>query len=108
MKNNINLKSGILPDLSAFPDCEEKRQLINYAQKLEVYLGRYHNLSGEELIKHHDDTNEIWWQMNATMGKLVAKVINERKEWIRWTIDRLFSFLAILVSIIALVVSIIK
>ncbi len=31
---------SFLPDMSVFPDCEEKRQIENLAQKLELHINK--------------------------------------------------------------------
>ncbi len=48
---------AILPDLSAYPNYEEKRNLQNLNQKLELLQCDSHHEQAEEL---HNEANEIW------------------------------------------------
>lgn len=68
-------QSSILPDMKDFPDCEEKRHVANLAQKMELHLIKMKSdKTFDELQKLHEEANEMWWEMNAAMGALVASL----------------------------------
>jgi hypothetical protein len=94
-------KYDFLPDMSIFPDCEEKRRIENLAQKLELQLGE---MTPEKDMKELRVLNlrlsETWWEMNATMGALVAKLAKESKQDMRWKVSIILSSLALIISIL--------
>ena len=45
---------SFLPDLSVFPDCEEKRRIENLAQELELNLEKYTDTKNhDEIVRLH-------------------------------------------------------
>jgi hypothetical protein len=94
-------KFSFLPDMSIFPDCEEKRLIENLAQKLELQLGKMTpDKDMDEVRVLNNKASETWWKMNATMGALVAKVAKESKQDRKWKVSIILSSLALIISIL--------
>ncbi len=89
-------QSTLLPNMKSYPDCEEKRHLENLVQKLDLHLEKMNdkNKDFKEIQELHEKANEIWWEMNVTMGALIAKKKQYKKD-----------YLSIILSIIAIVVA---
>ncbi|MCE5319172.1 MAG: hypothetical protein LLG04_17645 [Parachlamydia sp.] len=98
-------QSSLLPNMKDFPDCEEKRHVINLAQKLELHLEKMTpDKSFDEIRKLHEESNEIWWEMNSTIGALIAKSSRDLKQDKRWLISLVLSIIALLVSLFSFVI----
>ncbi len=96
---------SFLPDMSAFPDCEEKRQIENLAQKLELQLSKMTPENGiNEIEVLHKEANELWWEMNTCMGALVTRTVKEAKQNKRWLLSLSLSVIAIILSIISIII----
>ncbi len=95
-------KFKYLPDMSKFPDCEEKRRVINLAQKLEIQLKKYTSENREKLEQIHEESNEIYWEINATMGALVAKKVDQTKHSQMWRVSLIISISALILSTISI------
>ena len=95
--------SEYLPDLSKIPDSEAKRKVENLAHEFEFLLEKLGigNLPDGELQKMHAEANKVWYSMNAQVGKLFEQE--------RGKLDANKKFyITILISIIALIISIIS
>ena len=75
----MNTTSTLIPDLSPYPDCEERRKIQNLGQKLEGLLAQYPQSDDEEIRKHHALVNETYWELNCALGSLLSKTF-EREQ----------------------------
>lgn len=65
-----------------------------------LQMGKIGKAHGEEFYAFHEEGNEIWWEMNVTMGALVARIAKERK----WIISLIISIISIVLFVISLVI----
>jgi len=97
-------KYNFLPDMSDYPDCEEKRIIMNLAQQLENKLVQ---MDGEQqnIDKYHEDANKIYWELNAKMGALCYKMKKEAIEAKRFVWPLILSIAAFIISLLALILN---
>lgn len=95
-----------LPDLTAFPDCEERRRVENLSQEMELLLQKQADTPDlVEAQKIHDRMNRIWFEANATVGALVARVAIEQRQTRRWRVETVVAYVALAVALLSLVLN---
>jgi len=102
-------KYKYLPDMSVYPDCQERREIENLAAKLELKMSDMVE-DKENLEKYSAECNEIWWTINAKMGALVDKKnqlldksLVEKKINKRWIWTTIIAGIALILSIVQLI-----
>lgn len=93
---------NLIPDLSSFPDCEERRRAEDLHQKLGILIADLHELDEPSLQTRWQEANKTWWEMNAMMGALIGKTMDLRRQRLRWIWSLTLSSVALLISLLSL------
>jgi len=95
-------KYDFLPDMSEYPDCEEKRIVMNLAQKLEIKLEDMFS-DKQKFDKYHREANEIYWELNAKMGTLCYKTRKDSFEKKKFVWPLIISIIAFVISLLTFI-----
>lgn len=110
--NKISTVEWVKPQISDYPDSEEKRQVQNLAEKVDLHrYGIIYRINKdadftENFMNRQEQFFELWWEFQAAMGRLKATSRRETIEGRRWIASYIVSVLAIIISIISIIIAI--